>query len=97
MNQWLNQAPRPDFVKTTKPTDKDPVSFGCALAFLFYLNSQLNFTINQILSQILGIALGIYATICLTLAYFDLRVRKEAFDLELAARTQSGSAVAEQP
>src|ERR1700737_704629 len=50
VNQWLNRAPRPAFGKTTKPTDKDPCSFGCALVFLFYLNSQLNFTIHQILA-----------------------------------------------
>ena len=50
VDQWLNQQPRQDWVNTTKGTDTDPISFGCALAFLYYLNTQLNFTINQILA-----------------------------------------------
>ena len=50
VDQWLNQHPRQDWVTTTKGTDTDPISFGCALAFLFYLNVQLNFSINQILA-----------------------------------------------
>ncbi len=31
--------------------DGDIISFGCALAFLFYLNVQLGFSINQIISK----------------------------------------------
>ena len=31
--------------------DGDPVSYGCALAFIYYLNVQLGFTINQIISN----------------------------------------------
>jgi len=50
VDQWLNQHPRQDWVNTTKATDKDAISFGCALAFLYYLNVQLNFSINQILA-----------------------------------------------
>src|SRR6476620_6604855 len=50
VNQWLNFVPRQDWVNTTKTTDKDPISFGCALAFLFYLNTQLNFRFNQIIA-----------------------------------------------
>src|SRR5262249_11661275 len=30
--------------------DGDSVSFGCALAFIYYLNVQLNFSINQIIA-----------------------------------------------
>jgi hypothetical protein len=30
--------------------DGDPGSFGCALAFIFYLNTQLSFSINQIIA-----------------------------------------------
>jgi hypothetical protein len=50
VDQWLNQHPRQDWVNTTKGTDKDAISFGCALAFLYYMNVQLNFSINQILA-----------------------------------------------
>lgn len=50
VDQWLNTHPRPDWVNQTEGTDRKPVSFGCALAFLFYLNTQLNFSINQILA-----------------------------------------------
>lgn len=50
VDQWLNQHPRQDWVTTTKGTDTDAISFGCALAFLYYLNVQLNFSINQILA-----------------------------------------------
>ena len=31
--------------------DGDQVSFGCALAFLFYLNTQLGFSVNQIIAN----------------------------------------------
>jgi hypothetical protein len=31
--------------------DGDPVSYGCALAFLYYLNVQLGFSINQIIPK----------------------------------------------
>jgi hypothetical protein len=30
-----------------------------------------------------------YSAVCFTLMYFDLRIRKEGFDLELAAKQQS--------
>jgi hypothetical protein len=62
VDQWLNgttgspNAARSDWVtKTFKGSgstrgDGDSVSFGCALAFLYYLNVQLNFSINQILA-----------------------------------------------
>ena len=47
---WMNTVPRQDFVNTTEGTDKNFVSFGCALAFIFYLNVQLNFSITQIIA-----------------------------------------------
>jgi hypothetical protein len=50
VNQWLNALPRQDWVNNTQGTDKNAVSFGCALGFLFYLNTQLNFSINQIIA-----------------------------------------------
>jgi hypothetical protein len=62
VNQWLNgvsgspNAARSDWVtqtftgKGTVHGDQDSVSFGCALAFIYYLNAQLNFSINQIIA-----------------------------------------------
>jgi hypothetical protein len=47
--QWLDNKPRQDFVNSTEETDRNPVSFGCALAFIFYLTSQLGFSINQVI------------------------------------------------
>jgi hypothetical protein len=51
VDQWLNQHPRQDWVNHTEGTDGNAISFGCALAFLYYLNTQLNFSINQILAS----------------------------------------------
>ncbi|NWJ39480.1 MAG: hypothetical protein HXX12_00725 [Geothrix sp.] len=50
VDQWLNKQPRQDWVNQTKATDTDIPSFGCALAFIYYLNTQLGFSINQILA-----------------------------------------------
>ena len=41
MNDWLIQDPRPDWVNKSKPTDRDDISFGCGLIFLYYLQTQL--------------------------------------------------------
>jgi hypothetical protein len=62
--QWVASpnAARSDWVNTTFTGvttsagdqihgDGDPVSFGCALAFIYYLNVQLNFSINQIIAN----------------------------------------------
>lgn len=60
---WLNgvsgspNAARSDWVTQTFTGsgsvhgDGDSVSFGCALAFIFYLNTQLSFSINQIIAD----------------------------------------------
>lgn len=45
---WLDSPSRPDWVSRTKPTDQDEVSNGCAVLFLNYLSSQLNFSWGQI-------------------------------------------------
>lgn len=50
VNGWLNTIPRQDWVTTTQGTDTNSTSFGCALAFIYYLNVQLNFSINQIIA-----------------------------------------------
>ena len=41
---------------------------------------------HAVVGQLLNILVQTYATICWTLLYFDLRIRKEGYDLELAAR-----------
>ena len=62
VDSWLNgvlngpNAARTDWVNNTfngsgsVHGDGDSVSFGCALAFIFYLNVQLGFPINEIIS-----------------------------------------------
>jgi len=45
---WLDTPDRPDWVTTTNPTDQDPVSNGCAVLFLNYLNTQLGYSWAQI-------------------------------------------------
>jgi hypothetical protein len=47
---WLNTNPRQNWVDQTKGTDKDVPSFACALAFFFYLTSQLNYSIKDIIA-----------------------------------------------
>lgn len=42
-------AQRQDWVSNTDPTDKNFVSFGCALLFFHYLVSQLHFPIEQVI------------------------------------------------
>lgn len=46
-----------------------------------YANYYINFTVGQ-LSNLL---VQTYGSVCITLMYFDLRIRKEGYDLELAA------------
>ncbi len=43
--------------------DGDQVSYGCSLAFLFYLNTQLSFSINQIIGAYNGTMATIYNTL----------------------------------
>lgn len=58
---WLNNLPRQyQWVTTTEGTDKDKVSFGCALAFIFYLNVQLGFDINSIIAAGAPTLAGVY-------------------------------------
>jgi hypothetical protein len=39
---WLD-SDRPDFVNQNDPTDRNPVSTGCAVLFLYYLRGQLGY------------------------------------------------------
>lgn len=48
-----------------------------------------NYAINTLVSQLLNILVASFSAVCFTLMYFDLRIRKEGFDLELAARQQA--------
>lgn len=50
-----------------------------------------NFYINTLLGILVQILVATYQTICITLLYFDLRNRKEGFDLEMAAREQQAA------
>ncbi len=43
--------------------DGDPVSFGCALGFIYYLTVQLSFTINQVISNYSGNLASCYHTL----------------------------------
>lgn len=47
-----------------------------------------NYLINQAVSFLINVLVSTYGTICLTLLYYDIRIRKEGFDLELAAQKQ---------
>ena len=41
VNQWLGSIRDPQYITSPEGTDKNPVSFGCALLFLNYLLAQL--------------------------------------------------------
>src|SRR5262249_46339786 len=45
----------------------------------------LNHIIITLISELAAILFATYLAVCTTLLYFDLRIRKEGFDLELAA------------
>ena len=49
ITEWLNASPRPNWIDTTEPTDKDFLSFGCGAAFIYYLMSQFNYSIASII------------------------------------------------
>jgi hypothetical protein len=49
-----------------------------------------NYIINLSIGYVGQILVQTYAAICWTLLYFDIRIRKEGLDLELAAQQQSG-------
>jgi len=63
------------------PAEVVPVQGGIRVVY-----NTTNQLINVILSFPFNVLVGTYASICITLLYFDLRIRKEGFDLELAAQ-----------
>jgi hypothetical protein len=48
VNGWLNASPRPDWVTNTETTDKDSISFGCAIVFIYYLRYQLGYSYAEL-------------------------------------------------
>jgi hypothetical protein len=67
--------------------------FGPAAGFpqrSFYVQKPIypNVAINTVVEELLNILVQTYGAICMTLVYFDIRIRKEGFDLELAAQQQ---------
>ena len=47
---WLNSSPRPNWIDTTENTDKDFVSIGCGVMFIYYLMSEFNFSIDSVIA-----------------------------------------------
>lgn len=50
------------------------------------------YVVNQLVTYAVNILVHSYSAVCFTLLYFDLRIRKEGFDLELAAQQQTPTA-----
>jgi hypothetical protein len=50
VQQWLDAHPRQNFIDNTEPTDGNAISFGCGLAFLFYLTTQLGYDIRRVVA-----------------------------------------------
>lgn len=51
-SDWVNNTYTGSTVNGTfVHGDGDPVSYGCALAFIYYLTTQLGFTINEVISR----------------------------------------------
>jgi hypothetical protein len=54
--------------------------------------NMVNYVVNILVGQLVGVLLQTYLSICMTLLYFDLRARKEGYDLELAAQKDAVAA-----
>jgi hypothetical protein len=67
-----------------------PKSQDVTLELAFELASYPNYVIGVIVGFLATTLAGTYYSVCLTLFYFDLRIRKEGYDLELAAKQQAG-------
>jgi hypothetical protein len=48
IDAWMTSIPRQDFVGHQAATDGDPVSYGCAILFIYYLHTQLGIPLNHI-------------------------------------------------
>jgi hypothetical protein len=63
-SDWINQTFTGDHTGGFNVNgDGDSVSFGCSLAFIFYLTTQLGFTINQVIGAYNGTMATIYNTL----------------------------------
>jgi hypothetical protein len=69
------------------------VQFGLVVAFPILARAQgvvsintVNLLVVNLVPALANILIGTYFSICLTLTYFDLRVRKEGFDVARAAK-----------
>lgn len=51
IDQWLNSSTRPDWVTHNESTDGNAVSYGCAILFIYYLQSQLGFSFHDIITR----------------------------------------------
>jgi hypothetical protein len=67
-------------------TERVPTGSGLGYTEVFVWH---NYVINTLAGQLLGILVQTFQAVCMTLLYFDLRIRKEGFDLELASRIQA--------
>lgn len=54
------QQIRPDFVSVTEATDKNAISYGCGVLFLYYLVSQLGFSMRAIVQAASDTLEGVY-------------------------------------
>jgi hypothetical protein len=59
VNSWLNSL-RPDWINNWEDNRLNPLSYGCALIFLYYLNVQLGFDIKRIIASAAPTLAGVY-------------------------------------
>jgi hypothetical protein len=63
VNQWLSANPRPNWVDSTEGTDRNQVSYGCGLLFLYWLQYQLRYTRRQIVTRPSGTLAQVHAAL----------------------------------
>jgi hypothetical protein len=66
----------------------EPVQGRFGLVVQVYNGNYVNYAIFVVFDFALELLVSIYGSVCLTLLYFDIRIRKEGFDLDLAAQEQ---------
>jgi len=70
---------------------------GFITSFEIILVDYQKYAINTVVAFLFNIIVSSYLSVCLTLLYFDLRIRKEGFDLELAAQQELPQAMPVSP
>ena len=64
VNSWLDSTRDGTFITgSPEGTDKNSVSYGCALLFLFYLNVQLGFSTSEIIQKGASTLSGLYTNL----------------------------------